>query len=231
MFQITMLKRRLLNLKLFRFLFFSAILFTITRLIFSVSFKYDDQIIDEIHSKNLKAVQVLTDKFTYKNWGLYELGVKPFERCAEKRCYAFKNSKYLQTPLERSDGVMVHVQNLFYMQSRSSYRRDRRQLWLFNTMEPQMLSFCSAYYKIDDLDDWFNITTTFKPGSSYVTDYKGFQSWANIHEYSSYYGVFEGMFRKDENFWTKQMVKENRLVTLPIRKLIKTNFALPEITR
>jgi len=95
-------------------------------------------------------------------------------------------------------------------------------------MEPQMLSFCSAYYKIDDLDDWFNITTTFKPDSSYVTDYKSFQSWTNIHEYSSYYGVFEGMFRKDENFWTKQMVKENRFVILT-RKLIKTNFALKTI--
>ena len=171
-----------------------------------------DQIIDEIHGKQLKAVQLLTEKFIYKNWGLGdELGEKVFERCEEKRCYAFKHSKFLQTPLERSDGIMVHAQNLFYLPSRTSYSRRRRQLWLFNTMEPQTFSFCSSYYRINDLDDWFNITTTFKPQSTLLTDYKNFQDWSNIHEHLAYYGVFEEMLAKDGDFWSKKTIGVKRL--------------------
>lgn len=178
----------------------------------------NDDIVDLIQAKNLKAVQVLTEKFTYTSWGVGELGEKPFEKCTEKRCFAFKQSRFLQTPLEKSDGVMVHVQNLFYMPSRRTYRRNPRQLWLFNTMEPQTLSFCSIYYNLYDLDDWFNITTTFKPDSTLLTDYKHFQNWDNIHEYSLYYQHFVDMLAKNKHFLSKKVFQTSN------KKLLNKNI-------
>lgn len=173
---------------------------TARRFIYKTNNQQDDDIVDQIHARNLKAVQLLTRKFSYLEWGLGELGERPFERCAETRCYAFKNQFFLQEPLEKSDGVMVHLQNLFYMPSRRTYRRNPRQLWLFNTMEPQTFSYCSHYYDIADLDDWFNITTTFKPQSSLLTDYKAFGTWHTIVEYAAYYQQFLELYTRNPKF-------------------------------
>lgn len=130
--------------------------------------------------KNLKSVQLLTGRFAFKNWQLDELGEAPFKNCPEKRCYAFRSLGLLHIPNEKSDGVMVHGPNLWYMPSRTRYRRNPKQLWLFYSMEPQRLTFCSSHYKMTDLDDWFNITATFKYKSDLELDYKQFREWNDV---------------------------------------------------
>lgn len=156
----------------------------------------EDDLIKEIHENKLKAVQLLTERFEYKNWGIGDLGQKPFENCEEKRCYAFKPFRFQQKPLEKSDAVMVHVPNLFYMPSRSNYKRNPRQLWSFYTMESQKRSFCSSHYDLKDLDDWFNLTQTFKPSSDLIMDYKSFENWQQIKYYHSYLKAYKDIVQK-----------------------------------
>ncbi len=110
----------------------------IIELIYEYNEVNEENIVEWIHIKNLKAVQVYNERFTFDNWGLKELGEYPFHRCKEKRCFAFKPFKYTQRALENSDGVMVHVPNLFYL-NRKNYERNPKQLWLFYTMESQVL--------------------------------------------------------------------------------------------
>ena len=164
-----------------------------------------NNIVDKIHEKQLKAVQMLTMKFVDKNWDLGELGEMPFRTCAEKRCFAFREQLIRQDPLENSDGIMINVPNLLYLPFRPTYKRNRKQLWLFNTMEPPTRAYCSAYYDIRDLDDWFNITATFRPDSTFVTDYKSFTSWTDIHEYFPYYESFKKKYSMDRNFLDSQL--------------------------
>jgi hypothetical protein len=142
-------------------------------------FTYDD-LLDQIHRKNLKSVQLLTGRFDYKNWEFDELGEAPFRQCAEKRCYAYRSLDLIHIPNERANGIMVHGPNLWYLPSRKSYRRDPKQLWLFYTMESQGLTFCSSHYELTDLDDWFNLTATFKSDSDLYVDYKQFRNWNDV---------------------------------------------------
>lgn len=154
-------------------------------------FTYDD-LIDDIKSRNLKAVQLLTGRFDFKNWEFDELGEAPFRNCPESRCYAFRSLDLVHIPNEKSDGIMVHGPNLWYMPSRKTYKRNPRQLWLFYTMESQGLTFCSSHYELTDLDDWFNITATFKHDSTLYVDYKQFRDWNDVVYDNDY--LFE--FRK-----------------------------------
>lgn len=121
-----------------------------------------------IKRQNLKTVQLLTDFFHFKNWNHDELGQKPFENCQfEKKCYAFKYISEFQTPLEQSDGVLVHIHDLVNMPKRNSYYRNPSQLWSFFTHEPQRLSYCNFNGTITDLDGWFNLSHTIKSEASY----------------------------------------------------------------
>ena len=158
---------------------------------------FTEDVITQIHSKNLKAVQLLTERFHWKNWGFPEgLGEAPFKDCPEKRCYAFKNSRFFQNPLERADGVILHVPNFFYMPSKNSYKRNKKQLWMFYTMEPQRRSFCSHLYDINELDDWFNLTATFKLNSDALMDYKEFSNWNTILYNRRYLNAFNDVKQK-----------------------------------
>ncbi len=151
---------------------------------------YTEDIVFEIHKRNLKAVQILNERFTFKNWALSGLGEEPFRNCKEKRCYAFKAHKYLQKPLERSDGIMVHIPNLYYLYYLRNYKRRREQLWLFYTLESQRRSYCSLFYNIDDLDDLFNLTVTFKQDSDFVVDYRNFPDWGSLAYTPNYAHLF-----------------------------------------
>jgi hypothetical protein len=155
-----------------------------------------DNLIDKIHSSNLKAVQLLTERFRYVNWDVGELGQAPFKDCTEKRCYAFKPYSHRHKPLEGSDAVMVHSWNLFYMPSKLDYKRRKEQIWAYYSMESPHMSFCSFHYAIDELDDWFNMTITYKPSSTFVTDYRPyeFENWAHIHQSSAYMAAFSEFF-------------------------------------
>lgn len=64
-----------------------------------------DEIIEEIESKGLKSVQLLTQRFYFPNWGLEKLGQSPFLKCPEKRCYAFQPHFWSNKPFENSDGL------------------------------------------------------------------------------------------------------------------------------
>jgi hypothetical protein len=52
---------------------------------FESSRQRENKLIEQIHARQLKAVQLLTERFAYKNWGLGQLGTRPFAECAEKR--------------------------------------------------------------------------------------------------------------------------------------------------
>lgn len=159
----------------------------------------EDDIIGSIHKNNLKAVQLLTGRFSANDWNtlIPQLGEFPFRNCPEKRCYAFKPFYFRQKPLESSDAVLVHVPNLLYMPSKSSYTRNRHQLWIFMTMESQRRSLCSTYYSVEDMDDWFNITSTFKRSSTHLYDYKGFNSFEGLKRDPNYLRIYENLM-KDE---------------------------------
>ena len=115
-------------------------------------------------NQNLKYIQLYTGRFDYKNWALPGLGQEAFKNCAEKRCYAFKSS-FRQIALENSDGVIVHGPNLYNMPDRTKYKRRRKQIWMYYSMESPRGSYCSMFYKPTHLDDWFNLTATYKQDS------------------------------------------------------------------
>lgn len=145
-----------------------------------------DELIFNLHKNNLKAVQLLTYRFDYKHWKLgHGLGLEPFRHCPEKRCYAFKPIMF-QRACEKADGIMVHGLNLFTLPNRKTYKRSRKQLWLYYSLESQSRSYCSSHYKLSDLDDWFNITATFKLDSTLLADYREFRTWNDLeinHKY------------------------------------------------
>jgi alpha-1,3-fucosyltransferase len=146
--------------------------------------------IDETHidflvlknkEKNIKVIQLLTERFSdSKNWSLSELGSAPFQNCPEKRCHIIKPYNLLQKPREDADGIMVHGPDLKYIHWSKNYKRSQRQIWLFHSMEPYHWSFCSHHFKLTDLDNWFNLTATYKLDSDILMDYKPFKSWNNI---------------------------------------------------
>jgi hypothetical protein len=68
--------------------------------------EFDDEINEEIESKGLKSVQLLTQRFYFPNWGLEKLGQSPFLKCPEKRCFAFQPHFWRNKPFENSDGLV-----------------------------------------------------------------------------------------------------------------------------
>ncbi len=169
-------------------------------------------LIENIHSADLKAVELVTRYFLDKNWAHKNLGEIPFKNCVEKRCYAFKSWFYSQTPNEQSDGVMVHLLNYFSMVSKTRYNRNPRQLWLLHTRESQHRSFCSTHYNIEDLDDWFNLTSTFKANSTQVTDYKLFSDWSAIQYTKEYLRAFKALtnHKLTENYLRKELETKSK---------------------
>ncbi len=170
------------NRKIFR-VYTYLILFSVVTL--ALRFVYDkyfnfDALVDDIRQKNLKSVQMLTGRFAFYQWQFNELGEAPFKHCPETRCYAFLTIPAVQTPLEEADGIMVHGPNLWYLPDRKKYKRNPKQLWLMYTMESQGLTWCSSQFQLTDLDDWFNITATFKQDSTLPLDYRQFRSWDDL---------------------------------------------------
>lgn len=104
--------------------------------------------------------------------------------------------------------------DLHYMSFRKSYKRNPKQLWLFYTLEPQRYSYCSHYYSIDEMDDWFNLTATFKPESDVLVTYKDFTKLSELHMYSSYLKTFIELHTKDPNFLDRQLAKPKQSTAL-----------------
>ena len=132
------------------------------------------------NQNQIKYVQLLTGRFDYKYWSLSGLGSEAFKNCKEKRCYAIQPF-YRQIALETSDAIIVHGPNLYNMPNRNNYKRNAKQIWMYYSMESPHGSYCSMFYKSSDLDDWFNLTATYKQESDFITDYKpGFKHWSEI---------------------------------------------------
>ena len=115
-------------------------------------------------NKGLKYVQMLTGRFgliQFNNWA-----VDAFKHCKEKRCFAIKPF-LAQYPLKKSDAIVVHGRNLYYM--KKNYKRNKKQIWMYYSMESPRGTFCSMHYKPTELDDWFNLTATYKQDSDFVT--------------------------------------------------------------
>lgn len=142
----------------------------------------------------LKSVQVLTQFYDWQFWKDDFLGRKPFENCSQKACFAFRYHSSRQEAFEESDGVIVHAPNLLYLPSRSDYKRNPRQLWSLFTIESQRYSFCLLHFKLNDLDDWFNLTKTVKDRFAYMTyDLK------QLHRYDTYLNSFNKSIRLKKN--------------------------------
>lgn len=64
------------------------------------------------------------------------------------------------------------------------------------------------------MDDWFNLTATFKPDSDVQVTYKNIKKLDDVHKYSAYLQVFMKSYSHDPHFLHKQLEKP------------KTNLAL-----
>lgn len=178
--------------RLIIYFIFLLITLQIINLILNYLTNYDS-LINNLKRNKYKSVQLLTGRFHFVNWKLeHELGDVPFKHCAEKRCYAYRS--LFQHASEKADGVMVHAPNLWYMPSRTEYKRNRKQLWLFYTLESQGRTHCSSHYDLKDLDDWFNITATFKSDSDLIADYKEFRTWKDIESNKKYIDEFNKLY-------------------------------------
>lgn len=110
--------------------------------------------------------------------------------------------------------MIVHVPDLHYMSFRYSYKRNPKQLWLFYTLEPQRYSYCSHYYSISEMDDWFNLTATFKPNSNIQVTYKSFDKLTELHRYSSYFNVFVSVYNKQNNIFDRLLDQPKKRLAL-----------------
>lgn len=72
-------------------------------------------------------------------------------------------------------------------------------------MESPRYSFCSHYYSIKQLDDWFNLTVTIKPESDLVIAYRNFKNLGLLHRYSAYFQPFIRKYEQDPHFLTTQL--------------------------
>jgi alpha-1,3-fucosyltransferase len=125
-----------------------------------------------------------------------------FENCREKRCHAFRYASKFQTPLEESDGIIVHSPNLLQMPSKSTYKRNPKQLWSFFTLESQILSHFFLNFKITDLDDWFNLTKTIKsPYAYFPYDLK------HLHNYERYINAFKKSNNSSSSIKFEELLK------------------------
>jgi len=134
---------------------------------------------------SLKYVQLYTGVFDYKNWDQGGIGRIPFQGCPEDRCFAVKTFA-VQSAMEYADGVMVHGPNLWYLPSRSSYKRNKKQIWLYYALESPRGSICSMHYNWEDLDDWFNLTVTYKLDSDLVSGYSPVDKIEDIENLGNY---------------------------------------------
>lgn len=109
-----MVLRRLLRTRIkLKFLFYVVLLF----LLFTVLIENEiseNLIVTRIHDNQLKAVQLITQRFYFPNWGLPELGRSPFQKCPETRCYAFQSHIFRNKPFEESDGDATQLDLILY---------------------------------------------------------------------------------------------------------------------
>jgi hypothetical protein len=131
----------------------------------------------------------LTQYYGRDDWSLKELGQKPFEHCAETRCYAFR---YMveEKPLNRADGVIVHIPDLRYSpKSIPEFKRRREQLWSFFVQKSAKYAYSWSNYTIQDLNDWFNLTWTVKSeNAEYKYDLK------RLHMFADFVNAFRYLF-------------------------------------
>lgn len=73
----------------------------------------ETNVVEKIHAQNLKAVQLITQRFYFPNWGFEKLGRHPFLNCPENRCFAFHTHFWRNKPYESSDGKSF-FNNIFY---------------------------------------------------------------------------------------------------------------------
>ena len=149
--------------------------------------KYESELmknVSDARKNNYKIVQMYTKCFGDANCG-YRSGVDAFSHCnGERRCFFYS---YIGKMNSYSDGVIVHLPNLMFLPARE--KRNRKQIWLLRTIESQH-TLCSHFYKATDLDDWFNLTATYKTDSDFVHSYASFTRL----DYIKYDGYFMNHF-------------------------------------
>ena len=127
----------------------------------------DARYVQCIHSHlKLKSVQVLTDKYPlWDGTSDSQLGHEPFSHCTlETRCYAFRYTTTSQQALPQSDAVVVHMPYLVSLPP-NGYQRPPKQIWYMFTLEPPRYAYCRLENRLDEIDDWFNLSRTIKTQS------------------------------------------------------------------
>jgi hypothetical protein len=66
-------------------------------------------------------------------------------------------------------------------------------------MESPRLSFCSMHYNLKDLDDWFNVTVTYKSDSDFIVDYRPFKDFSDIVNDKMYINEFDKLMNGTSN--------------------------------
>lgn len=167
--------------------------------------------------KDFKYIQLYTGVFDWKDWAQKGLGEIPFEQCSEKRCHALKPYS-TQTGIEEADGVMVHGPNLWYMPNRKSYKRNPKQIWLYYALESPRGSICSSHFTPNDLDDWFNVTATYKQDSDFVLGYSPVDKLHEMETSPSYLIAFEKHNIRLDKPYENNQVWSDHIFSKKIRK-------------
>lgn len=55
------------------------------------------------------------------------------------------------------------------------------------------------------MDDWFNLTATFKPTSNVVMNYHDFKDLTELHRYRAYFNTFSEKYKRDKYFFENQL--------------------------
>lgn len=193
---------RLITLSAFKYILIVLLFFTLIQFFL---FWNDESVALDLNEneKDVKTIELLTEKFNLKDWLFSKLGRHPFRECEEKRCRLVKKNSFWQIASRESDLVLVHGPNLRFLRTQN---RPANQLWAYLSMETPHLSYCSSYYSISDLDHVFNFTITYKSDSTIVSDYKTFDSWPHLPLYFQYMQQFRIVFKRFQHDDPKQKI-------------------------
>lgn len=181
------------------------IFFLLNYLSYWYSIHFERILLETQRDRNYKVIQVLTNE----PHGM-ALGESPFRVCPEKRCFAFRSISSGR-PVENSDAVVVYASDLKKITWRSNYHRSRNQMWMLIAHESPQYAFSKlAAGDLKLLDNWFNLTATFKPDSDFVIGDRGFINWTSLPDYSEYLTSYKKKFHSKSKL--NSSVKKSRMI-------------------
>ena len=146
----------------------------------------ENERIESLQLNKIKVVQLLTTKYNLESWDMIKLGEEPFKTCPQTQCFAFR-SYFEKIPNEKSDAIMTYLPELHDLSWKDGYKRLIKQLWLVYSLESPIGTFSHGHgYVLKELDNWFDLTVTYKPDSDLVIGFRPFEDWKFLQYYSNY---------------------------------------------